>query len=539
MSSTRAQLRSLLATTVLSGGRRTTAQFVRDFENEIIASLINKIDDANVVNGYLGIDSSGKVNSSFIKSGNNLGYYLRDDGTWQSVSANKKQTEKFTITGTTLSLTYSPTFVYGFYANGFRLTDGDGYTLSGNIITFLNSYVGQSLVAIYDYISSPIPVPHSIGTLALNQFNAGDYSIVGAANPTFNSGSSITLSGGTAGVGDYITYNGFISSRNSLKRTLRFTVDTFDASSYGIGPKMVSINSSAGSQFNNTVFGVTSNNSEKGKIYWSGTAVNNTDGSPNGNSGASVVLVNLNNTMELIVEQKDLLFTMKFYNLTLDPSRTSPATYSYQMPTSYPFNNGVYHNTAKNAIACFGGTQTIIYDNTETDEYEYCDLAIIGDSKTTGLGCNTVVDRFGYLWSSNNPTKKVSIFSGSSDKTNEVILALPDIIKSKPKKTIVFIGRNDISNAIAPSVWQVNLQTIDAALSAFGTVYYQLPTPEVVLNQTSLTNYLNASFPGRVIPVPSSFVANTDNVNDSGNYIHPNTGGHLKIYNTQASIITL
>lgn len=84
---TRAQLVSLLNSKVLSGGRQTTAQNIRDFENAIIESLINHLDDVDQNNGYLGIDNTGKVNISFIKKTTPTGQFLRDDGTWQDNAA--------------------------------------------------------------------------------------------------------------------------------------------------------------------------------------------------------------------------------------------------------------------------------------------------------------------------------------------------------------------------------------------------------------------------------------------------------------------
>lgn len=81
---TRAQLVALLNSKVLSGGRRTTAQNIRDFENAIITSVINLIDDKDTPDGYLGIDSNGRVNVSFINSATPAGDFLRDDGTWAS-----------------------------------------------------------------------------------------------------------------------------------------------------------------------------------------------------------------------------------------------------------------------------------------------------------------------------------------------------------------------------------------------------------------------------------------------------------------------
>ncbi len=82
---TRAQLVALLNNKVLSGGRRTTAQYLRDYENAVIQSVINIIDDKDQNDGYLGIDSNGRVDISKITAVTPVGDFLRDDGTWSSV----------------------------------------------------------------------------------------------------------------------------------------------------------------------------------------------------------------------------------------------------------------------------------------------------------------------------------------------------------------------------------------------------------------------------------------------------------------------
>ncbi len=84
MSSTRAQLMALLNASVLTGGSRTTAQLVRDYENEAIDSNVNKSDDFNAEGGFLGI-TSGRVDSSKINSASPTGLFLRDDGAWHSI----------------------------------------------------------------------------------------------------------------------------------------------------------------------------------------------------------------------------------------------------------------------------------------------------------------------------------------------------------------------------------------------------------------------------------------------------------------------
>lgn len=290
--------------------------------------------------------------------------------------------------------------------------------------------------------------------------------------------------------------------------------------------------------FNNTCFLVTSNNAEKGKIYFYGSGANGVnDGVFLGDSGASVIPVALGDYLELIVTHNNLSFTCVAYNLTQDPTRSSPATFNYTHPVAYPFIV-IYHNTSNVGLATLGGVHTIDYWLLETDERENSDLLLIGNGKTTGYGCTIIPDRFGNLWQSNHPTKKILICSGVSDKTNEVTLYLPDLSQYRAKKAIMFIGRNDIANSIPSVVWQANYQSIYNTLISVGTdVYHQLPTPETVLDQSALTNYIVANFPpAKVISVPAGWVAATDNI-PSG--VQPNTVGHLKIYNNQSSVISI
>jgi hypothetical protein len=83
---TRAELITSLNDNVLTGGRRTTALKLRDFENAVIESMVNKVDDLNVINGYLGISAEGIVDISFIKKTTPTGQFLKDDGTWSTIS---------------------------------------------------------------------------------------------------------------------------------------------------------------------------------------------------------------------------------------------------------------------------------------------------------------------------------------------------------------------------------------------------------------------------------------------------------------------
>lgn len=82
---TRAQLKALKNNKVLSGGNQTTAQNLRDMFDGIIDSLVDILDDVNQNGGYLGIDLTGIVDITKIKSLSPTGSFLKDDGTWSAI----------------------------------------------------------------------------------------------------------------------------------------------------------------------------------------------------------------------------------------------------------------------------------------------------------------------------------------------------------------------------------------------------------------------------------------------------------------------
>ena len=99
----RSALVTLLGNKVITGNNATTAQNIRDFENNVIDSFVNSTDDADVANGYMKISASGIVNVSFIKKTAPTGQFLRDDGTWQPVgSAGTPTLQQVLTAGSTL-----------------------------------------------------------------------------------------------------------------------------------------------------------------------------------------------------------------------------------------------------------------------------------------------------------------------------------------------------------------------------------------------------------------------------------------------------
>ncbi len=148
---TRPALVALLNSKVLSGGNQTTAKNLRDTFNAIIESMIDIIDDKDAIGGYLGINANGIVDITKIKKVVATGQFLRDDGTWQTITSGTDTEETFTVTGTTQALSNTPSFIYGVYMNGQRLTLAIDYTITTNTITFTNAMASDSITVSYKY----------------------------------------------------------------------------------------------------------------------------------------------------------------------------------------------------------------------------------------------------------------------------------------------------------------------------------------------------------------------------------------------------
>lgn len=379
--------------------------------------------------------------------------------------------------------------------------------------------------------SGGFPAPVQIGTIFENEFTAGDYSSYGGASATFN-GNSITLTGGAGTNTVYTIYDQYVTSRNKITSTMRFTVDVFNGTSYGFGLMFQSINTSPAANIDIQICAITANNSENGKIYLFSTPLG---GGARLISSAMAELPALNDELELIVEQTNCSYTITLYNLTKDPTRSGGVTATYSYALSYPYS-AFYRNTGKMGFVMFGGTHTVTYWNVSSDEYKYGDLLIIGDSKTIGFGCTAVSNRYGALIASNNPTKYINVCGGVSDKTNEILSCINELKGYVSKKAVLCIGRNDLAAGISSGTWQSNYASIVSQLESVGTqVWHQLPLTEVSLNQSALTTWINANYTN-IISVPGTWNAATDNVADG---IHPNDGGHVKVYNNIMSTITL
>jgi hypothetical protein len=83
---TRAQLKVLKDSKILSGGNQTTAKNLREVFDSVIDSVSNILDDADQAGGFLALDSNGLVDVTKVAAQAPVGKFLRDDGSWQTIT---------------------------------------------------------------------------------------------------------------------------------------------------------------------------------------------------------------------------------------------------------------------------------------------------------------------------------------------------------------------------------------------------------------------------------------------------------------------
>ena len=213
----RAALVALLNSKVLTGGNQTTAQGLRDTFNSIIESVVNIIDDKDANGGYLGINSVGIVDVTKIQSSSPLGYFLRDDGTWQPVgSAGTPTLEQVLTTGNVATKKIETT---GFIKTGGSSTQflkADG-TVDSNVYGVGDALTTNPLSQFAATTSSQLAGVISDET--------GTGSLVFGTSPTFTTDITTPLIYGSSASGGTLT---LASTTNATKGKILFGTSAYD-----------------------------------------------------------------------------------------------------------------------------------------------------------------------------------------------------------------------------------------------------------------------------------------------------------------------
>lgn len=157
--STRAQLETLKESLIRSGGvgGKTTAEDLRTFQTAVIDSLLNILDDQDENDGYLAIDTSGRVDVTKINSSNSgtIKQVLNSDGTWKN-----SYSSQVALSGTGVQTTFTVTHGGGFIPHLAIVTPG---SIDAAVTCYTNNYT----LATFDVVFLTPPIA-GVANLRIN-----------------------------------------------------------------------------------------------------------------------------------------------------------------------------------------------------------------------------------------------------------------------------------------------------------------------------------------------------------------------------------
>lgn len=219
-------------------------------------------------------------------------------------------------------------------------------------------------------------------------------------------------------------------------------------------------------------------------------------------------------------------FYITVYNLTKGLSNL------YTVKLNYGDGSGqsstFTHNTAMPFIQGLGGSAAYEITNiTYRLNTKNGGVLYIGDSITDGSTPGTYAAGYArLLFGQTN--------AGPGDRSTEVILRLPEILKIQPKLAFVTIGTND-KNSLTFDAWKNNLNTIYQTLTNAGIkVVINTPPPNNTGDLTPYADYVKATYPSVDIFTPLKATSGTglNPAYNSGDNVHPNAPGHALIGQT-------
>jgi len=460
---------------------------------------------------------------------------------------NQKINQSFTVAsgvGSITTLTYTPSFLSYIQINGQLITDGLGFTIFGNQITWLNDYTGQSGVASYEYTGSSVLTPSLIGNFLDssnvskgNLWNASNYTDTGGI-ATFT-GSSIIINGGVGDFSKTLEYNNWITDRENLTWTDTFTVNGITASTSGYGMQF----HSRYNQFMTFALGM-DNGGNNGTLF-----VFNYTGT---------IIQQISAAIPPVVNGDQLIFKHEIINATLIKltvtNVTHPATASIQQQFNYnyPFSN-ILPVVSKFKRIAFGCNMTMTATSiAAVGEYTYPDAIFCGDSKIKGYfatGTTTANTAVGLLQAA-KPTKRIYNLSGANETIQDMHDRLAEILSygSDPlRKTIVpiIIGCNDVRNGTFNSTMKaLQIADFNALKAANFDPYICYAIPENTLDITPYNTWANGepTFTGKVITRTYTDIWSGSGTTPNASYIsadgiHPNLAAQTIISNVFNTLI--
>ncbi len=348
-----------------------------------------------------------------------------------------------------------------------------------------------------------------IGIIKQNNFDPSLFTDFTGGLAT-NNGSLIDFSGGSTSGTKYYQLNNMYTSLEQWKITSEWSINTVNGTSYGLAVGILSAKANV------------LNESAMHSIFTDTPDLGINEMRSHFDAVARLSGIVSGTIIRAIIERD-------FDNFYITGSRivggvvvatvtgTMPATDFYT--TTSPSKN--LPSTSRLVFMPYGGITQLTSYKWESQYLNHPKTLVLGDSKVQGALAGARVNTMCYILGMTN--------SGSAgDRTDQSLLKMSEIISFiKPSKVIIESGRNDFIGNPSGGSYAANLTSMYNTLTTAGIdVWMLLPPPELVLNLTTLNNYMLANWPTKCIAVPPSWNATTDNAADG---IHWNATGHGKI----------
>lgn len=352
-----------------------------------------------------------------------------------------------------------------------------------------------------------------VGVLVYNDFNSASWTYSGTGTaPTFTPGVGITMTGGTSSIASNLMYTYMPTNLNSSTTTVRVTMSNTDASNGVVGLGVVSRNAAALRHFViiNCRTGATKGNM---LLFYDNAFDSETD--------PSFIPFTTGDQIEIQYIQTLFTITFKVRNVT---QVSSVITKAKTLSITYLTGALDIPDIVNLTVFNYSGTNRIDYFKYESDEKQYADLLLVGDSKTQGFYSATQAQRYGEVYATASKKTTVNV-AAQSNKLEQYVLLNNLIYKMKPKAVLMCAAfRNNISATTFDATAKANYLSITQNAERIGSVVYHLkPLPEAVLDQSTGLTYITTTYPvNKILDITNTFVSGTHNADGT----HPNVAGN-------------
>lgn len=362
-----------------------------------------------------------------------------------------------------------------------------------------------------------------VGTLVYNDFNSASWTYTGTGSATFTTGTGITLTGGVSSVASNLLYTAMPTNLNTSTTTVRVTMTGVDASNGVVGLGVVSNNSATLRHF--VIINCRTGASKGNMLMFYDNAFDS-------ETQPTVIPFTNGDQIEIQYIQSLLSISFKVKNVTQSSSYN---TITKNLSITYLSGAQDIPDVVDLMVVNYSGTNTINYFKYESDQKQYADLLLVGDSKTHGFYAQTQANRYMDIWSTNTKKSIVNV-AAQSNKLEQYVLLNNLIYKMKPKAVLMCAAfRNNISASTFNATAKANYISITQNANRIGAVVYHLkPLPEGTLDQSTGLTYINQTFnPNKILDITSGFVSATNNSDGT----HPNVSGNALLGANATTVI--